>query len=195
VRNVMRSISHDRPLNRWGNDWISPGAVGPVGDVNMTPKLKSSAAYLPERFDKTWSGKRAIPLGSNITDGQQTGYCSGGGPAAVYDQFWGGGRQFRNNIGWRIEDVVQPDVNIEPFLQSDGGCAWKRKVGQVYEGLRTGDKFLPVPWPFQPADGELQRFPTVRVTDIIGGDDLPFPGIVSKQNQFSEPQRQSWYRQ
>jgi hypothetical protein len=180
----MRSIDHVVKVNRWSNDYISPGPVGPVGDVNMTPRLRSSATYLPPRYDSTWSGKKEITLGANVSDGQERGYSSGGGPAAVYDAFWGGGRQFRNNIGWRVEDVVVGDVNIEPFLQSDGGCAWNRKVGQVYEGLRTGDKFLPVPGPFRPADGELQRFPTVRVTDIIGGDDLPSPGIVGRQNSL-----------
>jgi hypothetical protein len=74
------SLSSDaiRPMNRWNYDRIQPGAVGSVGDVNMQVRLKHSYPNLPLRFDKQFSGKNEVYLGSNVTDGNHINYDSGG---------------------------------------------------------------------------------------------------------------------
>lgn len=166
----MRDIDHVRPLNRWSNDYISPGVQGSVGDTLLGVRLRQSAPDMPMRWAKNFSGANEVFLGSNISDGQSVGYDSGGGPARLYDSSWGSGRQFRTSVGWRVEDITAPDKNVEPFMSSLGDYTWRNKVATVYEALRTGENFLPVPGPFRPGDGEIPRAPSVRVTDVIGGD-------------------------
>lgn len=176
----MNSIDHIKPLNRWSHDYISPGVQGPVGDVLLGVRLKQSAPDLPTRWDPAFSGKKIVALGSNISDGQSVGYCSGGGPARVFDSNWQSGRSFKTNIGWRVEDIALPDKNVEPFVRPLGDYSWRDRVATVYEALRTGDNFLPVPGPFAPARGEVPRAPSVRVTDIIGGEAILEDGIIEK---------------
>ena len=112
----MNSIDHIKPLNRWSHDYISPGVQGSVGDVLLGVRLKQSAPDLPTRWDPKFSGKKIVALGSNISDGQSVGYCSGGGPARVFDSNWQSGRSFKTNIGWRVEDIALPDKNVESFV-------------------------------------------------------------------------------
>jgi hypothetical protein len=166
----MRSIDHERRFNN--TSIISPGAVGPVGDVLLGVRLAQSAPDMPTRWDKDFSGANEIFLGSNVSDGQHRSYDSGGGPARVYDSNWGSGRSFKTNVGWRVEDIVIPDKNVQPFMGGLGNYTWRNKVATVYEALRTGENFLPLPGPFRPADGVVPRAPSVRVTDIIGGDPI-----------------------
>lgn len=184
----MRSLDHVTPLNRWANDYISPGAQGSVGDTLMGVRLRQSAPDMPTRWDKKFSGHNEIFLGSNVSDGQSTSYVSGGGPARVYDSNWQSGRSFRTNYGWQVEDITIPDKNVEPFMSSLGDYTWRNKVATVYEALRTGDNFLPLPGPFRPADNVVPRAPSVRVTDIIGGDPIFEDSIFRATSSTRGPQ-------
>lgn len=82
------SIDAIRPLNRWDNCRIQPGAVGPVGDVNLSPRYRQTGTNAALRYDPYFSGKNSIFLGSNVSDGQKKSYDSGGGPAKTIDSNW-----------------------------------------------------------------------------------------------------------
>lgn len=170
----MESISAYRPRNRHMNDRIQPGSVGPVGDVLGGVRLKQSTPDMPMRWDKVFSLENAPRMGSNVQDGQQVSWQSGGGFPEVVSTSFGGGRQFRTSRGYRIEDITEADMMVEPFVSSLGDYTWRNKVATVYQALRTGEQFLPLPGGYQPHPGELLRggnFPTVVAT--AGGIEPP----------------------
>lgn len=163
------SIDGYRPLNRI--QVISPGAVGSVGDVVVTPRLKQSAPELSERYDAAFAGQNSVFLGSNVQDGQHVGYDSGGGPARLIDSNWSGNRSFKTRRGWYMQDIRAPDKLVEPFVSQLGDYSWRNKVATTYEALRTGENFLPLPGPYRLGPGEVPRGGMVpRVTDVNYGD-------------------------
>lgn len=162
------SIDQIRPLNRWDYSRISPGVVGSVGDVNVTPRLKHSYPNLPIRWDPYFHGKNSVFLGSNVSDGTKVGYVSSGGPARTIDSNWGGRRNFKVRNGWIIQDMRAPDKLHEPQLGSTPSYSYNNKIATNYEAKRTGDKFLPLPGPYIPSRGEITRggaYPFTRDLD------------------------------
>jgi len=167
------SIDAIRPLNRWDHSNIRPGAVGSVGDVNLTPRLKHSHPNMPLRFDKAFSGKNEIFLGSNISDGTHKGYDSGGGPARTIDSNWGGRRRFKTRHGYIFQDIRTPDDLVVPVQGSTPDYSWRNKIATAFESKRTGDLFLPLPKGYDLGEGQVARggaYP--RVTDIVPGTSL-----------------------
>ena len=167
------SIDAKSPMNRWDYDRIQPGAVGSVGDVHCQPRLKHSSPDMPIRWQKEFAGQNEVFLGSNVSDGQHVGYDSGGGPSRVMDSNWQSGRSFKTRLGWVMEDVTAPCVAVEPYVSSLGDYTWRNRVATVYEALRTGDQFLPLPGPYIRSAGEVPRAPQIRVTDVVPGDEEP----------------------
>lgn len=189
----MESISAYRPRNRHMNDRIQPGSVGPVGDVLGAVRLKQSTPDMPMRWDKVFSLENAPRMGSNVQDGQQVSWETGGGFPEVVSSSFQGGRQFRTNRGYRIENVTEADMMVEPFVSSLGDYTWRNKVATVYQALRTGEQFLPLPGGYQPDPGELMRggnFPTVVAvaggTDPIGGENAVISRDMDMTN-FVQP--------
>lgn len=164
------SIDAMRPLNRWDHSRIQPGAVGPVGDVNLQQRLKHSAPDLPLRFQKEFAGKNQVFLGSNVSDGQHVGYDSGGGPARTIDSNWGGRRRFKTRHGYIMQDLRAPDNMVEPFVGSTPSYSWRNKIAKTFEAKRTGFNFLPLPNGYGPSELQTLRggsFP--RTTDVEPG--------------------------
>lgn len=175
------SIDEIRPLNRWDYSRIQPGAVGSVGDVNLTPRLKHSAPDLPLRFQKEFAGKNSIFLGSNVCDGQHVGYDSGGGPARTVDSNWGGRRRFKTRHGYIMQDLRAPDNMVEPYVGSTPGYSWRNKLAKTVEAKRTGFNFLPLPGAYFPESHQVVRggnFP--YTTDIE-------PGTLSMGSVVGQP--------
>jgi len=164
------SIEAIRPLNRWDHSRIQPGSVGSVGDVNLTPRLKHSFPNMPIRFDKSFSGKKERYLGSNVQNGTQKSFESGGGPARTIDSNWGGRRDFKTRHGYIFQDIRMPDTSTEPMVGATPGYSFKNKVATCYEAKRTGLNFLPLPGAYFPTQNQILRggmFP--RTTDIEPG--------------------------
>jgi hypothetical protein len=164
------SIDAIRPLNRWDYSSIRPGAVGSVGDVNMTPRLKHSHPEMPLRFEKAFSGKNEVFLGSNVSDGTHKGYDSGGGPARTVDSNWGGRRRFTTRLGYVFQDIRTPDDLVVPVLGTTPNYSWRNQVATNFEAKRTGDLFLPLPKGYDLEPGQIPRGGTSpRITDIDPG--------------------------
>ena len=168
-----------RPKQFWNSYDIRPGAVSSVGDVNLQVRLKHSYPDQYLRYDPIFSGKKLCRIGANVTDGQHQNYDTGAGPAKLIDTNWGGRRDFKTQIGWEWQDFRPIDKTIETELQSTPQFTWRTKTAQVYNAMRTGSKFLPLPGGYDIAPGEIPRggnYP--RITDIAGGD----PSFVGPDN-------------
>ena len=177
------SIDALRPLNRWDNNFIKPGAVGSVGGVNLTPRLKGSGPGAI-RWDQTYYGNKACRYGSNVSDGMRRSFVSGGGPAKLVDSNWGGRRSFKIRHGWIMQDRVGNDTMVQPQLGETPQYSWRNKIGALYRARTTGDLFpIPAGGILEPAKNNLFRggqFP--RVTDVIGGDVIPESALESNVN-------------
>lgn len=171
---------------KYKNNWtISPGPVGSVGDVLVTPRLKQSAPDLPMRWSRWAYGQNAPYLGQNVQDGQVKSFNDGGTTARTVDGRIGGRRDFKTNVGWRVEDVSKPDTMVEPFVSSLGDYSWRNRVATTYEARRTGENFLPVPGEYILPPGEMTRGGnSVRVTDVVFGDVLP--GFETERSIFGD---------
>ena len=179
------SIDEYRPLNRWDNSFIQPGKVGSVGDVVLGVKLRHSAPDTPIRFDNFFSHSNMIGItktlllmllanGANISDGQGEGYMSGGGVARVVNSNWGGRRHFKVRHGWIMQDLRAPDKVHDPTLGEIPHYDWNNKVATTYQAMRTGNRFLPLPGPYQPAPGEQTRGARGPTTQQIGENSIVY---------------------
>jgi hypothetical protein len=186
------SIDAIRPLNRWDHSRIQPGSVGSVGDVNLTPRLKHSSPNMPLRFDKSYSGKKERYLGSNVQNGSQKSFESGGGPARTIDSNWGGRRDFKTRQGYIFQDVRAPDTTDEPLLGCTPNYSYRNKVATTIEAKRTGANFLPLPHGYVPSSNQILRggnFP--RVTDEVAGVLSVGSSIVGQDEPFMKKMNRS----
>jgi len=150
------SIDAIKPLNRWDYARIQPGPVGSVGDVNCQPRLKHSAPDLPLRYDPNFSHQNEVFLGSNVSDGQYTGYDGGGGPANTVDSNWVN-KKFKTNHGWIYQDMRAPDTLHEPENTGIPQYSWHNKLATAYDAFRTGNAFMPVTGAYAQSPGEVTR--------------------------------------
>lgn len=141
----MNPIIVPKPKHAQNHQIASPGIVGSVGDVNLTPRFKHSAPEMPLRWDPYFAGYNEIFLGSNVQNGDSTSYCSGGKFARTIDSNWGGRRGFKTSNGWFYQDLRAPDKIHEPMTGSTPQYSWNNKIATTYEAKITGDKFLPLP--------------------------------------------------
>lgn len=169
----MESISAYRPRNRHMNDRIQPGAVGSVGDVLGAVRLHQSTPQMAMRWDETFGPGADKACGSNVQDGQQVSWETGFGFPRVVESAYMGGRHFKTNRGYVIEDIRPADMMVEPLVSSLGDYTWRNKIATTYQALRTGKNFLPVPGPFELPEGAIPRGGNVPRVQAIAGGDMP----------------------
>lgn len=150
----MSTLTKPKRLNVM--ETARPGIVGSVGDALITPQLATSDIDMPPRFEKGFYNR---PDNGSIISMQPY----------VYDSSWNMGRGERTAYGLVQQDLRAPDRLHEPILASVPQYMWRNQVATVYEAKRTGDKFLPLPGPYQVSKGEMVRGgQVVRTTDIEG---------------------------
>jgi hypothetical protein len=160
----MTTLAKPKRLNQMES--CRPGMVGSVGDANIFPQLAVSTPGLPIRWDQNFIKRQ--DNGSIVT-----------GQPYVYDSSWNMGRSENTAYGLRQQDLRAPDRLHEPTLQSIPQYQYRNKIATVYEAKRTGQKFLPLPGPYQISVGEISRGgQVVRVTDIQG-----LPGVVQSSEE------------
>lgn len=159
-------LANVKPLNRWDYSSIQPGAVGSVGDVNLTPRLKSS---LPGdfRWESCYDGEKESLFGSSITDGQQKSFNTGAIGNRVIDRTWAGGRQFQTGHGWYYQDLRVPDKRIEPVMGTLPQYDWRNKIAAVNNAGKTGNLFQ-YNGAFTPPNGPLRGglYPSVTAVEV-----------------------------
>jgi hypothetical protein len=166
-----------KALNRWDRDSIRPGPVGGVGEVNLQPKLRKSAPYLAERYDKTYSKQNEKFYGQNISDGQNYGFSSGGFGAQVIAEGWNTNSSMKTAYGWVHQDIRTPRKSMTAVMTSIGKYSWNEDVANVLKAKVTGDQFLPLPGGYtQPSEDYVTRgSQKPRVTAASVGDGVPLP--------------------
>ena len=127
----MNPLIDDYPYQRWSDSFIWPGVTGSVGDVNVTPKLKTSCIELPRREERAFSGNRMCHAGTMVQNGDEGNYYHALGPVLI-DSNWSGRRRKIQN-GWFKMDLQSPDLMTEPFVSQLGDFSWRNKVARVFE--------------------------------------------------------------
>lgn len=129
----MDPLIEDYPYQRWSDSFIWPGVVGSVGDVNVTPKLKTSCIDLPRREERSFAGHNMCHAGTAVQNGDEPNYYDFSVPRVV-DTNWDIGRRRRIQNGWRRMDLQSPDLMTEPFVSQLGDFSWRNKVARVFDG-------------------------------------------------------------
>lgn len=168
----MVILAKVKSKQRWSDSFIQPGLVGPVGDVHCQPRLKHSCPELPIRWEVEFTADQPR-LGDLLSDGQPNGNHQ------VGDTNWAMERQFRTGYGWKYEEAIHEDALVQPYVGTTLDYDWRNKIATVYDSMRTGENFLPIPGPYQLAPGEISRGgQQVRVTDVIPGDEVAGGSVV-----------------
>jgi hypothetical protein len=148
----MTTLAHPKRLNQI--DVALPGKIGSVGDTINGIRLKQSAPEMPIRFDAKFFNR---PDNGSLVTGQPY----------TFDSAWNMGRQEQTAYGLMQQDLRAPDKLHEPTLGVVPQYEWRNKVATVYTARTHGDKFLPLPGPYNLAVGEMPRGgQVVRVTDM-----------------------------
>lgn len=168
-----------RPINRWNYDFIMPGNVGSVGDVNVTPRLRNSDPKMPVRFDPAFTSSR---VGMNVQNGDSSNIWGSQWPQ-LRDSEWDLSPGFKTSHGWIHQDLRAPDKLHEPTLGELPQYSWDNRIATAYNAMRTGNMFLPLPGEYglsknqTPRGGQIPRI----VDNEIGDSGHTLPGFVSKK--------------
>lgn len=174
-------------LNRWDKDSIRPGPVGSVGDVNLQVKLKKSANYLPDRYQKAFSGKNEVWSGSNVSDGQWTGFTSGGRGALTISKPLRYRSGFKTPVGYMFENVVAEDRSEMAKMVPLGQYSWEQEKARIYKAKATGEQFLPLPMGYEKALlPRGSQFPTIVAESTGTGIALPAAEVNITDSQFGK---------
>lgn len=174
-------------LNRWDKDSIRPGPVGSVGDVNLQVKLKKSANYLPDRYVKAFSGKNEVWSGSNISDGQWTGYTSGGRGALTISKPLPYRSGFKTPVGYMFENIVAEDRSKMAKMVPLGQYSWEQEKAKIYKAKTTGEQFLPLPMGYEKALlPRGSQFPTIVAESNGTGVALPAAEVNITDAEFGK---------
>ena len=161
-------VGIQKPLDSWLNNYISPGRVGSVGDVNLQVELKRSNPDMPNRYYNWTTGKYEQRLGSNVQDGQEYSYDSGGLMARVIDENWNTNKTFKTAQGWYYQDLRPVDRTIEPVLGGMPQYSWLNSQAVVFNAKSTGNKFLPLPNGYAPGPEDQPRGGLIPRINPIG---------------------------
>jgi len=166
------------PLNFWNKDYISPGAVGSVGDTMPRVRLRQSAVDMPARY--AMSGRETEKYGSNVQDGYKTSFTTGGLGAKSIERPFGYRQGFKTDVGWIHQDIVAADRSRIPRLASQPQFSWKSQVAGI-ERSKDTYRFDPLPGGYGPS-GLVRGGSAPRVTARTGendrGDSDPFQEYV-----------------
>lgn len=175
------------PLNRWDKDSIRPGPVGSVGDVNLQVKLKKSSPDMPNRYDKTFSGKNEVWSGSNVSDGQWTGYTSGGRGAVTLSKPLAFRSGFKTPVGYVFENVTAADRTQMAKMVPLGQYSWEEEKAKIYKSKVTGEQFLPLPMGYEKTTlPRGSHFPQIVAESSGLGTALPAADVNITDSQFGK---------
>lgn len=166
-------------INRWDKESIRPGPVGSVGDVNLQVKLKKSSNDQPDRYQKAFSGSNEVWSGSNISDGQEKGFTSGGRGAVTILAPLPARDSFKTSVGWVIENVVPVDRSRVVQTVPLGRYDWEATQAQLYKVRPIGEQFLPLPMGYTRTTlPRGSQYPLI--TETLSGQGIPLPPTVVK---------------
>jgi len=163
-------------------EFLSPGVVGSVGDALGQERLKQSAPDLPIR--NRFTADEIEHYGSNVQNGSITNFEGNGIYQLEEDTVWGSGRSFKTQIGWEYQDLRAPDKRYEPAV-APIFSSFDNLAHSIYEARRTGDKFLPLPYGYQPDPSQVPRGGSTPIISAIAGGDFTVPTQVITDPQIN----------
>lgn len=190
------TLTIKRPLNRWANNWIQPGNVGPVGDVLTQERIKQSSPDFPFAYTPTFSTANNVFRGSNVQNGSIGSFTSGGLGAETEEAAWDGRRDFRTAVGWFHQDISAPDKLVTPVLDAQPSYSWRNRVATVIKARVSGQAFLPLPGGYAPEPGSVARGGQVpRITDVAAPSGVSFVGNrVEGTFEGSDPTPEAFFQ-
>lgn len=168
-------VSRPKKYNQWNNHYISPGPVGPIGDVLPNVRYQNSES-LPMRFK--YRGNQLSRLGQNVCDGDWYSESTGGlATPALVDDFYSHSTRQQLQSRWDTQaafrdsqEVGNPDVRIV----NRGDESWRIANIQARNSLATGRLFTPLPGGYPPRG--IPRGVGPQSSFIVGTDTLNYLG-------------------
>jgi hypothetical protein len=133
------------PLNKWNKSYISPGAVGSVGDTLTSVRLKQSSPDMNPRYEAWSTGLNSQYYGSNVQDGQKASFMSEGLNARTLKRAIMRFPEYKTSVGWRHQDIVPTDRTREAKQVALPAFGYQSLQASVLKAKTAGDKFLPLP--------------------------------------------------
>lgn len=162
-----------RPLNRWNNDYLQPGAVGSVGDTMLSVRLKHNSPDAALRWEKGTVGPSSSRLGTQLQDGSQHNQASRGLSGRLVDSHWVGNRDFKTSHGWFFQDLRLPDKSVIPLVGAQPQYSWNSKLQTLHNQSKNGNLFVPTDG-YQPRPHTLLRGSVYPITSRLTGGDPAF---------------------
>lgn len=166
-------------------EFLSPGAVGSVGDALGQVQLKTSCPEQPIR--NSFSAAQNVMHGSNVQDGQDANFIRYGQPYVIDKKLVN--LSIKTPYGWTTQDVRASDKRYEPTL-SQTFSSFEGLAARTYNARLTGNLFLPLPGAYEAGPNQIPRGGlTPRITDLAAGDFTPGQGSVVTNPIVMEPQK------
>lgn len=181
------SIRKRKDVNQWNKNYISPGAVGSVGDIVQNVRLKQSCPELATRweFDKTDVKQR----GSGVADGSVPNNYTDAFSSTTVNTNYYNSPNTEYVIGRRIQDLRLNDLAATTRELGAPQFGWRSTQAVTSKARVMGDKFLPLPNGY-PRSG-ISRGPEPRSTFLVdttvggkGGMDFTNPQVAPVQPQL-----------
>lgn len=133
------------PLNMWNKNYISPGAVGSVGDTISQIRLKQSAPDLAPRYYDESDGINEMFYGSNVQDGTSHSFTTQGLGARTVSRPIFRREGYKTAVGWKHQDIVPTDRTRETKMAALPAFGYNSLIASVVRTKTHGDQFLPLP--------------------------------------------------
>ena len=117
-----------------------------VGATIVRPRVRQSNPDKPPVYMPYWAGNNGNVLGSNLQDGDDISYGSGGGQPKMFRGKFIGNRSFKHKYGYRFHSII-PEMAETPTSASPnsiGPYSWRLKQATARQVYTKGNKFFAV---------------------------------------------------
>ena len=169
--NIMETLTirKRKSVNNWNKHYISPGAVGTVGDVIQNVRLKQSAPELETRWE--FNRPQLEKRGSAISDGTvASNYTDNFLTNTVVTDYYTSPYQ-RDVVGVSYQDLRLNDLSPTTRQLGAPQFGWRATQASVNKALVMGKQFLPATRGY-PKSG-VSRGPEPRSTFLADIASLP----------------------
>ena len=173
---------------------FNAGPQHSLGETINRVRLRSSAPDLPMVWSQDTSGDKVLRKSNYIQDGDVNmfqGKYGHGMHGRMSDTRWDRPvHSFKFQYGRRFRDIIPPDKSTDVTMRGLPKFTYRHQIARVYNVKHYGEKFLPLPGPYECPKGQIPRggnYP--RITDQqVNGEATAFSNGLFNPNN---PQRRS----
>ena len=170
-------LSKRKTVNQWNKNYLSPGAVGAVGDTIQNVRLRSSASELPPRWE--FSRAQLKQKGSGVGDGTVPNNYTGMSYATTAETNYYTTPYEKQVMGTMYQDLRPNDLAATTRELGAPQFGWRSTQASVNKALVMGKQFLPSPNGY-PRSG-LSRGPEPRSTFLADVSSIVPQTLVENQ--------------